>query len=94
MERTLFTFGGLAISKKLKKIKKANVLFKIKSIVDWKQVQKIVSIVDFRNTNIAGYDCYDPLVMFKILFIQTIYSLSDREIEEHMNFNILSCAVL
>jgi IS5 family transposase len=27
--------------------------------------------------------------MFKVLLLQTIYNLSDREIEEHLNFNIL-----
>jgi IS5 family transposase len=89
VERNLYTFGDLAVSKKLKKVRKANVLYKILKLVNWERIRSILSIVDFRNTSHYGRDCYDPLIMFKILLLQTIYNLSDREIEEHLNFNML-----
>jgi IS5 family transposase len=89
MERNLYTFGDLAIQKKLKKVRKANVLAKIHKLINWNKIQEIVSIADSRSKSVYGRDCYDPLTMFKVLFLQAVYNFSDRDIEEHLNFNTL-----
>jgi transposase len=35
-----------------------------------------------------GRDPWDPVLMFKMLFLQFLYDLSDREIEEQATFNM------
>ena len=89
MERYLNTFSDIAVQKKLNRIRKSNPLVRIHKLVDWKAIQNILSIVDCRNTSHYGRDCYAPLLMFKMLFLASIYNFSDRELEEHMNFNNL-----
>ena len=77
MNRNLFTFADLAVEKKLKKVRKANVLVRIHKLVNWDRLKTILSNVDFRNTSHYGRDCYDPLKMFKVLFLQALYSFSN-----------------
>jgi IS5 family transposase len=36
----------------------------------------------------AGRPAYEPEMMFKILFLQFLYDISDRRIEEEVNFNL------
>ena len=89
MDRHLNTFSDIAVQKKLNKIRNSNPLVRINALVDWKAIQSILSIVDFRNTSHYGRDCYSPLSIFKMLFLAAIYNFSDRELEEHLNFNTL-----
>jgi IS5 family transposase len=89
MERNIFSFGDMSVQKKLKRVSKSNTLVRINKIVDWHRIQTILSVVDSRNKSHYGRDCYSPLSMFKMLFLQAIYCFSDRELEEHLNFNNL-----
>ncbi|MBM3118879.1 MAG: IS5 family transposase [Chloroflexi bacterium] len=36
-----------------------------------------------------GRPAYEPAMMFKILFLQFLYDISDRRIEEEVNFNLI-----
>ena len=36
-----------------------------------------------------GRPAYEPKMMFKILFIQFLYDISDRRVEEEVNFNLV-----
>ena len=36
-----------------------------------------------------GRPAYEPQMMFKMLFLQFLYDISDRRIEEEVNFNIV-----
>ncbi len=36
-----------------------------------------------------GRPAYEPEMMFKILFLQFLYDISDRRIEEETNFNLV-----
>ena len=35
-----------------------------------------------------GRDAWDPVLMFKMVFLQFLYDLSDREVEEQITFNM------
>jgi IS5 family transposase len=89
MKCKIVSFGDVAVSNKLKRIRNANVLVRIHKLVNWGRLKTILSSVDFRNSSHFGRDNYDPLIMFKILFLQSLHNFSDREIEEHLNFNLL-----
>jgi len=55
---------------------------------------KLTAAVDFSSVSHLVGDCYypdnsqpswDPLVLFRVVFLQFLYELSDREIEEQVN---------
>ena len=37
----------------------------------------------------CGRPAYGPEIMFKIIFLQFLYNVSDRRIEEEVNFNLV-----
>lgn len=41
-----------------------------------------------------GRPAYEPEMMFKILFLQFLYDISDRRVEEEVNFNLVHTLVL
>ena len=58
---------------------------------------KLAAAVDFSFVSDLVSDCYcpdngrpswDPLVLFKVVFLQFLYDLSDREIEERVNLHL------
>jgi IS5 family transposase len=89
MINKIASFGDVAVASKIKRMRKSNVLAQIYTLIDWDRIQKILSSIDFRNSSHFGRDNYDPLSMFKVLFLQSLYNFSDRDIEEQMNFHIL-----
>lgn len=36
-----------------------------------------------------GRPAYEPEMMFRVLFLQFLYDISDRRVEEEVNFNLL-----
>jgi len=61
-------------------------------------LRRIAATVDFDFVSELVGDCYcldngrpswDPLVLFKVVFLQFLYDLSDREIEEQVNFHLV-----
>ena len=60
-------------------------------------LRRIAATVDFDFVSELVCDCYcpdtghpswDPLILFKVVFLQFLYDLSDREIEEQVNLNL------
>lgn len=60
-------------------------------------LRKLTAAVDLSFVSDLVSDCYcpdngrpswDPLVLFRVVFLQFLYDLSDREIEEQVNLNL------
>jgi len=60
-------------------------------------LRKLAAAVDFSFVSDLVRDCYcpdngrpswDPLVLFKVVFLQFLYDLADREIEEQVNLHL------
>ena len=50
--------------------------------VDWRGIRTLLNKEYTKTQNATGNPVYDALMMFKILLLQTWYSLSDYEVEE------------
>ena len=67
-------------------LENGNPLPKLKEIIDFEQFQNILEPV-FENTgkkSNAGRKPIDPVFMFRVLFLQRLYGLSDAQIEYHI----------
>ena len=67
-------------------LKSGNLLPKLKEIIDFERFRDILEPV-FENTerkNNAGRKPIDPVFMFKVLFLQRLYGMSDAQIEYHI----------
>ena len=68
---------------------KHSFLRQISACVDWRGIRALLNKKYTKNQNATGNPTYDALMMFKILLLQTWYSLSDYEVEERINDSIL-----
>ena len=57
-------------------------LRQISACVDWRGIRTLLNKKYTKTQNSTGNPVYDALMMFKILLLQTWYSLSDYEVEE------------
>lgn len=67
-------------------LKNGNPLPKLKEIIDFEQFRSVLEPV-FENTgkkSNAGRKPFDPVFMFKLLFLQRLYGMSDPQIEYHI----------
>ena len=67
-------------------LENGNPLPKLKEIIDFEQFRDILEPV-FDNTkkkSNAGRKPFDPVFMFKVLFLQRLYGMSDPQIEYHI----------
>ena len=72
---------------KLKRLKN-NKLRRIKELINFSKIDKLLRR-DYKYTkNAAGHPAYPPLLLFKIIFLQNLYCLSDYEIEECLHDRI------
>lgn len=55
-------------------------LDRVSDLVKWYRFEKLLSRL--RDEALAGRPAYAPLVMFKALLLQSLYGLSDMELEE------------
>ena len=55
-------------------------LERLSGLVKWYRFEKILARL--RNEESAGRPAYDPLLMFKALLLQSLYGLSDTELED------------
>jgi len=62
-------------------------LKKLSKLVDFSFVNELCS--DLYHNSENGQKAYQPEFLFKILFLSFLYNISDREIEEQINFNLL-----
>ena len=56
-------------------------LRQISACVDWRGIRTLLN-KKYKTQNATGNPAYGALMMFKILLLQTWYSLSDYEVEE------------
>ena len=61
---------------------KHSFLRQISACVDWRGIRTLLNKKYTKIQNATGNPVYDALMMFKILLLQTWYSLSDYEVEE------------
>jgi len=61
---------------------KHSFLRQISACVDWRGIRTLLNKKYTKTHNATGNPVYDALMMFKILLLQTWYSLSDYEVEE------------
>ena len=90
MKSTYSTFADLATNERLEKMRANNhLLYRIESLVDWSRIRSMLTIVEYTKPHEGGQVAYSALLMYKMFLIQKYYCLSDRQLEEHMNCNIL-----
>lgn len=79
------TFADMEISQHRKVSRVSLKLDKINTLVDWDKVVELVSIVDRTSKEKGGCPHRDIQVKIKMLFLQTLYNLSDPELEDQVN---------
>jgi transposase, IS5 family len=64
--------------------RRSHLLYELSKVVDFSFVRQTCRdfYVDW------GRDAWDPVLMFKMVFLQFLYDLSDREVEEQITFNM------
>lgn len=72
--------------------KGAGRLERLSSLVKWYRFEKLLSRL--RDEKSAGRPAYKPLLMFKALLLQSLYGLSDMELEEALGDRLVSEGVL
>ncbi len=60
----------------------------VNKLVDWVAVQKLLCKYYPKGLRLAGRQAYDPLLLFKMLLLETWYRLSDYQVEEEVNDRI------
>ena len=83
-EKTAKGFGDIAITNK----GKSEFLIKVKELIEWEKLNKILQSKLKRNKNAAGNPPYSELLLFKILLLETWFNLSDEKVEEAINDRI------
>ena len=78
------TLSDIAAQDKLSK-QKRNQLRLIKEIIDFSKIEKLLKKRYKYTQNASGQAAYPALLMFKIIFLQNLYNLSDYEIEESLH---------
>ena len=90
MKSMYSTFADLATNERLEKMKANNhILYRIDSIIDWSKIRSMLAKAEYTRPFEGGQVAYSAVLMFKMFLIQKYYGLSDRQLEEHMNCNIL-----
>ena len=57
-------------------------------IIDWQKILKIISKYYGKGQSVDVRESYDPLILFKMLLLQTQYGLSDESVEENVRDRI------
>ncbi|ROT47245.1 IS5 family transposase [Candidatus Cardinium hertigii] len=60
----------------------------ITNIIDWLSVEKELRLYYPKGLRLSGKPAYSPLLLFKMLLLQTWYGLSDYQVEEEVNDRI------
>jgi transposase, IS5 family len=68
----------------LRKTRTAEFLAKIDSVIDWKPLVDLVTVLDKTSPKTGGRPRHNPRIMIKALFLQHFYGLSDPQLEEQL----------
>lgn len=61
---------------------------RVNLLVDWDQILKIIKNYYHKGQSVDGRESYSPLILFKMLLLQTWYGLSDESVEENVRDRI------
>ena len=90
-QTTAPSFADIAVIDRRSKIKD-NFLKQIDQLVDWRPISNLLNKHCLKQaTTPMGAPSYPPIMLFKILLLETWYGLSDREVEARINDSI-SCS--
>ncbi len=64
---------------------KDHFLRELSQVVDFKKVNEMTKNLYSKE---MGRPCHEPALLFKMIFLQFLYDISDREIEEQVRYNI------
>ncbi|MBI2092560.1 MAG: transposase, partial [Deltaproteobacteria bacterium] len=62
-----------------------HILRKLDEVIDFKEINKMVKDLYCKDN---GRPCHEPAMLFKMIFLQFMYDISDREIEEQVRYNM------
>ncbi len=77
-------FGDGLLSNRQKISKLSKHLAKLDQIIDWKPLVREISIIDKTDTKTGGRPRKNPLWMIKATFLQSLFSLSDPQLEDQL----------
>jgi IS5 family transposase len=60
----------------------------INKLINWSSVEKALCLYYPKGLRLSGKPAYSPLLLFKMLLLQTWYGLSDYQVEEEVNDRI------
>ena len=69
-----------------RRTKKKEFFRQIDSIINWKKISQILNKkLNRSHIDVYGRPCYAPIILFKMMLLQTWYNLSDEGVEEMVN---------
>lgn len=81
------TFADSICDLRARKIKK--VFFtQMNELLDWDAISAVISKYYHKGESATGTPAYDGLLLFKMCLLQTLYGLSDYEVEDRVNDSI------
>ena len=82
-------FVNFSLSEKYNELLKyGDKLSEMGKIINWKQLSPLLSDLYTNNTAQGGAPNYDPVLMVKVLFLQSVYNLVDDGIERELHNRI------
>ena len=57
----------------------------MKTVIEWERIRPLLNDLYINNTEKGGRSNYDPILMVKILFLQSIYGIVDESIEKEIH---------
>lgn len=76
------SFGDGFLSSRRKTSKLSNHLHKLDGIIDWQPLVRAISIIDKTDAKTGGRHRKNPLWMIKATFLQSLFSLSEPQLED------------
>ena len=86
--------GFFDLSDRHKKLNEKDPLTHLNSLVDWEDFRPLLSQIRSKPKKKMGRPAYDLILMFKILVLQSLYNVSDDEIEFQIRDRYSFCRFL
>lgn len=81
----LASFADIAVEHR---VVKTPLFDRVDLMVDWPSILLLISKYYKKGQSVDGRDSYSPLILFKMLLLQTWYGLSDEAVEENVRDRI------
>lgn len=86
--------GLFDLSERHKKLNEKDPLTHLNALIDWESFRPVLNRLQSKKKKKAGRPSYDLLMMFKILVLQSLYNVSDDEIEYQIRDRYSFCRFL